>query len=257
VGSSEDPDALLVAKRFISQVSGGMCGSSNDGTTLYTFSADPTTATNQKPALVTRMKNDGITTVRGLPPCAEGDNQSYFPEVFAAEVFDDDFVGRVYAATCSVTQMANVFGIGMFPKAAPTTEKEWYKATQDVKPGYEAPYLTEGPFQGLAFLSRLIQYAGPNLTPDSIRAGALKIPQIGGWTNANAWPGWKCCNPYTPMYHVGISPDSYTAKADARQIYWDNAARSEGDGVNGSWVGVDGSKRYALGQWTKGEPKQP
>jgi hypothetical protein len=59
------------------------------------------------------------------------------------------------------------------------------------------------------------------------------------------------------MYHVGISPDSYTAKADARQIYWDNSARSEGDGVNGAWVGVDDSKRYALGKWTKGEPKQP
>lgn len=257
VGSSEAPDSVLVAKRFISQVTGGMCGSPNDGTTLYTFSADPTTAESQRPALVTRMKNDGITTVRGLAPCAEGDNQSYFPEVFAAEVFDDDFVGRVYAAQCGVAQMANVFGIGMFPKASPTTEKEWYKAAQDVRPGYEPPYLTEGPFQGLAFLSRLIQYAGPNLTPESVRAGALKTPQIGGWTNANAFPGWKCCNPFTPMYHVGISPDSYTAKADARQIYWDNTARSGSDGVNGSWVGVDDSKRYALGKWTPGEPKQP
>jgi hypothetical protein len=257
VGSSEAPDSLLVAKRFMSQVTGGMCGSPNDGTTLYTYSADSATAESQRPALVTRMKNDGITTVRGAAPCAEGDNQSYFPEVFAAEVFDDDFVGRVYAAGCGVTQMGNVFGIGMFPRAAPTTEKEWYKAAQDVRPGYEPPYLTEGPFQGLIFLSRLIQYAGPNLTPASVREGALKTPQIAGWENPNPWPGWKCCNPYTPMYHVGISPDSYTAKADARQIYWDNTARSEGDGVNGSWVGVDNSRRYAVGKWTPGEPKQP
>jgi hypothetical protein len=257
VGSSEAPDSVLVAKRFISQVTGGMCGTPNDGTTLYTYSADPTTAESQRPALVTRMKNDGITTVRGLAPCAEGDNQAYYPEVLAAEVFDDDFVGRVYAAQCGVSQMGNVFGIGMFPKASPATEKEFYKAAQSVRPGYEPPYLTEGPFQGLAFLARLIQYAGPNLTPASVRAGALRTPQIGGWTNPNAWPGWKCCNPYTPMYHVGMSEDSYTAKADARQIYWDNTARSGGDGVNGSWVGVDDSKRYAVGQWTPGEPKQP
>ena len=255
--SSEAPDSILVAKRFMSQVTGGMCGSQNEGTTLYTYSADPDTAESQRPALVTRLKNDGITTLRGGSVCTEGDNQNYHPEVFAAEVFDDDFVGRVYAAQCGAAQMTQVFGIGMFPKASPTTEKEWYKAAQDVRPGYEPPYLTEGPFQGLAFLSRLIQYAGPNLTPESVRAGALKTPQIGGWVNANPWQGWKCCNPYTPMYHVGISEDSYTAKADARQIYWDNASISQGDGVAGSWVGVDDSKRYALGKWTPGEPKQP
>ena len=255
--SSEAPDSLNVAERFKTQVTGGMCGSKNDGTTLYTYSADPAVAADQTPALVTRLKNDGITTVRGARFCAEADQQQYFPETFAAEVFDDDFVGRVYAAQCGPTQMANVFGIGLFPKGSPTQEKEWYKAMQDVQPGYEGPYLSEGPFQGMAFLARLIQYAGPNLNPATIREGARRTPQIGGWTNPKAWPGWKCCNPYTPEYNIAISPDSYSAKNDARQIYWDNAARSEGDGVQGAWVGVDDSRRYAPGTWTAGEPKQP
>jgi hypothetical protein len=255
--SSEAPDSLANAKRFMTQVTGGMCGTTNDGTTLYTYSADPTAAADQRPALVTRLKNDGITTLKGGAVCTEGDNQQYLPEVLASEVFDDDFVGRVYAAGCGPTQMAQVFGIGMFPRAAPTQEKEWYKAAQDVRPGYEPPYLTEGPFQGLIFLSRLIQYAGPNLNPQTVRAGALKTPQIAGWENPNPWPGWKCCNPYTPEYHIAINENSYTAKADARQIYWDNGATSEGDGVAGAWVGVDNSKRYEIGKWTKGEPKQP
>jgi hypothetical protein len=195
--------------------------------------------------------------VRGPGPCTEGDNQNYHPEVFANEVFDDDFVGRVYAALCGPTGMASVFGIGMFPKAAPVKEKEWYKAMQDVQPGYEGPYLAEGPFQGLALLARMIQYAGPNLTPQSVLAGTRRTPQIAGFVNPNPWPGWKCCNPYTPEYNIGVDPNSYSAKNDARQIYWDNAQRSDGDGVQGAWIGVDNSKRYRRGAWTKGEPKQP
>lgn len=254
---SEAPESTAVGRRFFDQVTGGMCGSKNDGTTFYTFSADPDIAEDQRPALVSRLKNDGITTVRGPSPCAEGDNQNFRPEVFAAEVFDDDFVGRVYGALCGPTGMANVFGIGMFPKAAPVREKEWYKAMQDAQPGYEGPYLSEGPFQGLAFLARLIQYAGPVLTPQTVLAGSRKTPQIGGYTNTNPFPGWKCCNPYTPEYNIGVDANSYTAKNDARQIYWDQLARSDGDGIQGSWVGVDNSKRYRRGGWTKGDPKKP
>jgi hypothetical protein len=254
---SEAPESLAVGKRFLANVTGGMCGTKNDGTQIYTYSADPAIAEDQRPALVTRLKNDGITTVRGPSPCAEGDNQNYHPEVFANEVFDDDFVGRVYGALCGVTGQANVFGIGMFPKASPVREKEWYKAMQDVQPGYEGPYLSEGPFQGLAMLARMIQYAGPNLTPQSVLAGTRRTPQIGGFTNPNPWPGWKGSNPYTPEYNIGVDANSYSAKNDFRQIYWDQLARSDGDGIQGSWVGVDNSKRYRRGAFTKGEPKQP
>jgi hypothetical protein len=257
--SLETPEPLLAAKHFMAQVTGGMCGTKNDGTTLYTVSADTDTATANHPALVSRLQNDGITTIHGssCPVGQDGTKAHYFPEAFDSEVFDDDFVGRVFAALCGPEQTAQTFGIGMFPRAAPTREKEWYKAMQDVQPGYEGPYLSEGPFQGMALLARMIQYAGPNLTPQSVLAGTRRMPQIGGYTNANPFPGWKCCNPYTPEYNLGVNATSYSAKNDARQIYWDNAARSEGDGVQGSWVGVDGSKRYRLGAWTKGEPKQP
>ena len=257
VGSSEDPNELKVAKRFIQQVTGGMCGSPADQVKLYTYSSDPDTYANQLPALVSRLKADGVTTTYRISVCAEGDSQRYFPENFQSQVFDDDMVGRVYNATCSATQMANVFGIGMFPQGEPRERKEFYKAVKSVNPNYDPPYLTEGPFQGTAFLARLIQYAGPNLNPNTVYQGAQTTPQIGGWENPNPWKGWTCCNPFTPTYHVGISPDSFTAKVDARQIYWDAAARSENDGATGAWVGVDGGRRYGVGQWPKGEPKQP
>jgi hypothetical protein len=218
--TSENPDAMAAAKRFMDNVTGGMCGSKNDGTTLYTYSADATVATNQHPALVSRMQNDGINIIHGssCPAGQDGTQAKYFPEVFDSEVFDDDFVGRVFAALCGTEQMQSVFGIGLFPRASPVQEKEWYKANQDVQPGYEGPYLEEGPFQGMATLARMIQYAGPNLTPQSVLAGTRKMPQIAGFVNPNPWPGWKCCNPYTPEFNMGVDAKSKTAKNDFRQI---------------------------------------
>ena len=244
--ATEAPESVSAAQRFVDDISGKMCGSKG-AAKIYTVSSDPDVASDQMPALVTRLKGDGITTVHGGRICAEADQQNYFPEYFTAEVFDDDFVGRVYAALCGPTQMNQVFGIGMFPKAQPVREKEWYRAMQSVQPGYEGPYLSEGPFQGLAFLARLLQYAGPNLTPQSVVAGARRTPQIAGYKflSGQPWAGWKCCNPYTPMYHIAVDNNSFSAKNDARQIYWSNTTRSEGDGVQGAWVGVDDSKRYA------------
>lgn len=257
--ATEAPESISAAQRFVDNISGKMCGSKENAAKIYTISSDPDVASDQMPALVTRLKGDGITTVHGGRICAEADQQNYFPEYYSAEVFDDDFVGRVYAALCGPTQMNQVFGIGMFPKAHPVREKEWYRAMQSVQPGYEGPYLSEGPFQGLAFLARLIQYAGPNLSPQSVLAGARRTPQIGGFKflSGQPWAGWKCCNPFTPMYHIAVDNNSFSAKNDARQIYWSNTTRSDGDGVQGSWVGVDNSKRYARGEWTAGEPKQP
>lgn len=256
--ATESPESISAAQRFVDNISGKMCGAKG-AAKIYTVSSDPDVASDQMPALVTRLKGDGVTTVHGGRICAEADQQNYFPEYFSAEVFDDDFVGRVYAALCGPTQMNQVFGIGMFPKAHPLREKEWYRAMQSVQPGYEGPYLSEGPFQGLAFLSRLLQYAGPNLTPQAVLAGSRRTPQIGGYKflSGQPWAGWKCCNPFTPMYHIGVDANSFSAKNDARQIFWSNTQRSEGDGVQGSWVGVDNSKRYARGEWTAGEPKQP
>ena len=257
VVSSEAPDALVVARRLLGKVTGGSCGNPQSAS-LYTYSADPATAEGQRQALVTRLKADGITTVSGgLFAGQEMDRQRYFPEHLLGELVDDDLVGRIFVALGSPTQMQNSTGIGFWTEGQPENDQEFVRVMQSVNPVYDPPYPARAPYEGLMFLARLMQFAGPNLTPANVLKGARTIPQIAGWTNANPWPGWKCCNPYAPMYHIGLDDRTFGAKADARQIYWDNSAVSKQDGVLGAYVSPDNGRRYAVGQWTPGEPRQP
>ena len=62
--TTEDAPNLEVAQQFKKIVTGGGCGSDADGTTIYTQSSDATTAENQYPTLVTRMK---ISPTDGSP----------------------------------------------------------------------------------------------------------------------------------------------------------------------------------------------
>ena len=67
--------------------------------------------------------------------------------------------------------------------------------------------------------------------------------------------GWKCCNPYAAEWK--LSPQgSYTAWADAREIYWSSSAISPSNNNAGAWVCVNDCKRFEVGQWPKGEPEQ-
>ena len=49
----------------------------------------------------------------------------------------------------------------------------------------------------------------------------------------------------------------YTAISDARQVWWDPNAPSKIDGKAGAYVDMDGGRRYAIGEWTPGEPALP
>jgi hypothetical protein len=257
VVSSEDPDFVVVAKRLHAQVTGGLCGGGGDAA-VYTYSAVPEEAENQRSALVTRLRNDGITTVfGGIFAGAEMDRQGYLPEHLLGEVVDDDLVGRIFVALSSPVQMENSVGVGFWSEARPNREQEFWQVMRSVRPDYDAPYPARGPYDGMMFLARLLQAAGPHLTPANVLTGARGLPQIAGWENPNPWTGWKCCNPYAPMYHTGLDDKTFGAKADARQIYWDNQAVSKQDGVAGAYVSPDNGRRYAVGRWTKGEPRQP
>src|SRR5438477_5511092 len=173
--SSEDPPALEVANRFKTAVTGGQCGTSADGTTMYTFSSDAATAQNEAPTLVTRMKNDGITTrveVGAIPGSPEDDKQQYFPENVMDFASDADIVGRLFTGLISPTQMKDTFGLGWLEAAQPLDQQDWSKAIKDINPTYQAPRIAQGAFNDLMLLSDMIQWAGPHLTPKTMEAGA-------------------------------------------------------------------------------------
>ena len=259
--TSEEPAALEVAQQFKKDVTGGECGSEADGTTIYTMSADATTASDQYPTLVTRMKNDGITTrawVGDAPGKAEDDKQQYFPENLMSFASDNDVVGRLYEGLNSPNQMAHLFGIGWQQKAQPVQNQDFYKAIKDINPSYDPPRISQATFYGLSLFAMFMQWAGPNLTPKTVEQGARTSPQIGGWVNPHPWPGWKCCNPYVNEYKFGVDANSYTGKVDAKEEYWDSHAVSADDNQPGAFVCVDPNcRRYEIGQWPKGEAGKP
>jgi hypothetical protein len=254
----DDPEDIAAAQRVREDVSGGMCGSPADGTQMYTISANTTEADAQRPTLVARLKNDGITTTLYLPGanvlgCQECDKQQYVPEnlMSGQNQTDADIVGRLDASSGRL----NRFGIGFRPLATPLDDHGFRKAAHDVNPGFTPEYITEGPYLALTIVGRMIQLAGPHLTPVNVEQGAHTMPQLGGFVNPNAWPGWKCCNPAVPKWSLA-GPTKYSAWSDAREIYWNDQAISPDDGRPGAWICVGPCKRYEAGQWPKGEPEQ-
>jgi hypothetical protein len=256
---TEDPENVAAAKNVLNQVTGGMCGTKNDGTQFYTVPVNTDERNDYYPTLHTRLRNDGINVTLQLPStevlgCAECDKQQYYPEslISGQNQNDADIVGRLDASG----ERLNRFGIGMRPTATPLNEHNFRRAAHDVRPGYDPEYITEGPYLELAMIGRMIQLAGPRLTPANLELGAHSMVQLGGFTNPHPWPGWKCCDPSIPKWTFGDGADDYSAWSDAREIYWDDKAISPDDGRPGAWVCVQPCKRYEVGQWPKGEPKQ-
>jgi hypothetical protein len=235
-----------------------MCGSDAEGTTIYTYSSDADTYDAQLPTLIARLKNDGITTEVSIPSgatlgCTECDKQQWSPEhVMAGGAGTDaDIVGRLDASS----QRGNRFGIGFYPKARPLDRHEHMLVARSEAPGYTPPYITEATYDGLQLLAKMIQLAGPKLTPLTLEQGAHTSVQLGGYENPKPWPGWKCCDPEVRKFFLG-GADNYSAVWDAREIYWDDTAISDDDGKPGAWKCAQQCKRFEVGTWTTGEPKQ-
>jgi hypothetical protein len=255
------------ARELVQHVSGGMCGSGSEKPVFQTYSAnldDPTRAQEQAGNIAVTMKRAGVTTVTCLCDLfipvfitRAFDNQQYLPEHLLAlqEGGDHEYLGRLY----SPTQWANAFGPALRPKEIRFEDQDNTKAWRDIHGKQptkdEQPYVTTVMMMYLKVLAYQLQWAGPNLTPYTFERGSIDAPQMGGWTNPEPWPGWKCCDPVTQMWKFGKG--DYTAVEDSKQLYYDPRGISPIDGRPGTYVCIDNCKRYPLGKWTPGEPKQP
>jgi hypothetical protein len=257
--STQDVYAMESANRLVSQLSGGMC-QGGQKPQIYTISDDASKAQEELTPVISRMKADGITTVTNLQ-CTFAynllvmpvfDNQSYFPEhlMSGTGACDHDLVGRF----ASPTQRAQFFGNGFQPKTTTIDQQDDYKVVKEIDPGYNYnSYVLLASFIFNHNLMFLLQSAGPNLTPQNVERGAQLMPQIGGWANANAYPGWKCCNPVVPMEKY--LPGQYASQLDTRNVYWDERAISTIDGKPGAYVCLEGCKRWPVGQQTAAAPR--
>jgi len=198
-----------------------------------TYSLDIATMPNQAAALISRLKDEGITSVGcGCDPLlpifltGKATEQDYFPEwlVMGTALTDSDVVGELY----DQKQWAQAMGASALGDQLPLTENLAAKAYRSVRQDRPASSSELLYFQ-LYQLAIGLQMAGPNLTPDTFEAGLFNYPERTGEGGT-----WK------------FMPGKYTPQMDARQIFWDPEAVSVLTGKKGAYV-TDG-KRYRLGQ---------
>jgi hypothetical protein len=242
---------------------GGKVSSTNEYPSSGTSFGDDALAQEHAPAIVTRMKNAGVTTVIMLSDVAMNrammkvaTDQEWFPEWYSTGAVFQDLA--IFARSYPPEQSAQMFGVSSLspyvipdptpePPAKSLTDQldnqEWYwgagvgTRVQNVVP------------RGILWFLQGVHAAGPNLTPRTFRQGHFSIPATGG--AASGYPtGGMVGYGRTP----GLPYDEYlTLGLDFSPMWWDaeTTGRSNAIGVEGKGVVryVDGAKRYRASTW--------
>ena len=217
---------------------------------------DATSAQEQAPTLVTKLKTAGVTSVFLFSDTAmntaitrAATQQEYFPEwiVTGYQFADLSLLARSY----DQRQWSHAFGLSNlvpFVRDAPTALGAvlWYWGT-----GVATSSTLAGAMVG--WLAGGIQYSGPTLTAKNFQKGYFAVPARGGAASAD---------PASFMggygQTAGLPYDEYMALGtDYAPVWWDANTSGESQvrpvvakGVN---MYVNGAKRYLSGKW----PKQP
>jgi hypothetical protein len=215
---------------------------------------DTNTAQEQAPVAITKLKAAGVTTVilfangtmiTGL--LAAATNQDYHPEWIMTGYSFADF--PLNARGYDQSQMAHAFGMTGLPITPSITAMspvndvvQWYWGTGK---GTSSSLK----FPTLHWVMQAIMYAGPRLTPQTIRQGWFSLPASGG-AAAN--------DPYTLQTGYGrtsgLPYDDYQgAGLDYSLEWWDPTTMGPAigplPGAQGTWWYLDGGKRYSAGKW--------
>jgi hypothetical protein len=218
------------------------------------YLSDINTAQEQARTIIARLKESGITTVVfwGDPIAPifltqEATNQNYRPEwvIVGGNLVDTTFFGRTY----DPTQWSQAFGVSQLWARGPQPTNEvfhlysWHHGEDPAAAAtYEIIYQTPWMFMTALHL------AGPNLTPETFRAGIFAFPPSGGgptlvtrsFGNHGLWPF-----------------EDYTSFDDTTEVWWDSNAVGQneiGQDGRGMWAYVEGGKRYRFGQWPTSDP---
>lgn len=214
------------------------------------YPLDPGRAAELATNAVTRMQTAGVTTVLVqadpilLPAFTqEATKQEWFPEwVLAGSPFIDT---TSFARTFDQEQWAHAFGISYFPPqvdpavSAPVQLYEWFHGAPPPVQG-AIPLLLLYPQVALFFTG--LEYAGPNLTPETMRNGLFTMP-----------PTIRAVTQPSVSYGEQRWPDpDYAGIDDMVELWWDpdtsglDEAGEEGPGM---YRYVDGARRRLPGEW--------
>ena len=240
-----DPTYKIAVDEFSKHISGGICGSAADKAFQYPYQSDITTAQAQSTSLVASMKNDGITTVvwfsDPLAPIfitsAMG-QQNFHPEnlISGIQQMDFDNLARLYDQ--SVWRYA--FGVSETTNFVKPGDAEVAVGWKDGGGSGLPNASSRGIWPYAVLMANSFQLGGPKPTPFTIRDGLFRAPG-------------KPSTPTTFLFQLG-RPNSYTATRDARSVFWCGSANGP-DGSRGTWIPVNGGRRYQAGQWPGRDPK--
>ena len=219
----------------------------------YRYVLDVSRLSAQTTQAAIQFKADGVTslilsadflTMINLTQAAE--SQQWGPEWVMAGVGlqDLDHFARLYAQS---RVNGHMFGQSQLGEAARLIGNKGEPGeTYRRATGAEKPQGTDGFYFSLLHAFGLLQQAGPNLNPRAIAEGAFRLPAAGG--NTGELGRWSFTS--RPDGSNGVE---HTAVKDAREVYWDGNATSA-DGQPGTFVPVQGGRRFTNGEWTSDEP---
>ncbi|HVL80091.1 MAG TPA: hypothetical protein VM840_00685, partial [Actinomycetota bacterium] len=244
------PPTQKNAEDLRAMVTGGMCGGPNDAAGIQTTPSDIYSAQQTAVTAMERLQEEGATTIVMLSDpigprffTTAATSQRYYPEHLLAGsgLIDYDVLGRLY----DTSQWVNAFGPGHLAEPIPFRESDAAKAAADVGVSnvYSGANLL---YAYMSLVASMVQMAGPNLNPATVERGVLNLPPSGGWERTR--------NPASVLVKFG--PGDYTAIEDSRHTRWDPSATSKIDGGRGAYISFEGGRRFEVGRWPGGEPRQ-
>jgi len=230
-------------------VTGGVCGSKVDAAEPVYTPSNIAQGSQTASVVVQKLKAEGVTTlviisdpINPTFTTTAATRQQWYPEHLLAGsgLIDYDLLGRLY----DQSQWRNAFGPGHLAEPIAPDKTDSFKAAADV--GVRDNGAGALIFSYMSFMASMIQRSGPQLNPPNVEQGIHSLPPGGGWERTK--------DPQS--YLISYGPDDYTAIDDSRHTYWDPGARSKIDGKAGAYVAFEGARRFEIGKWPRGEPRQ-
>lgn len=212
----------------------------------FDYELDVSRFPDQAAQAVVQFKAAGVTTLinacdtlstRFLTEAAN--QQQWGPEwlMIGVALQDTDGQARTWHRP---TIRRHLFGMSQLGRLANIEgkESEAYKSWKTAFPNEEPPRGYGDAYFRILGIYRMIQAAGPVLTPANIAAGLQSAPPAGG-----------AHGPFGTWSFKG----DHTAVDDSREIYWVDDATGF-DGNAGAYMETYGGRRFLTGQWPQEEP---
>ena len=230
------PDLMgpVIQDKFVTALNA--CGA--QGTKVFPF--DPGASSSQLQTLAAELKQGRFTTIDdAIDPISNVTftndlaNEGYHPEIVisGAGAIDDDLFGQL--SNKSVWRYA--FGPSLTDFGIPLSQTDPYAAWVDSgRTG--APFkLSINMWPYFWMMGDMFQMAGPSPTIDAIKVGTFNMPIMGG-------------DPLHQAKRWGVAGDEYDGGRDVREVYYCSTQKSRRNDGGGAYIGVDGDRRWQLGQ---------